>query len=475
MPYTFDSTGTALQNMVIGEEITIPAKTTTGFLFALPAQGPYFWDSLVVKHIPVVGDEITLLPGVDFNPGYQYFEATARCNRMIVGAIQLVDVTRAGKLLVKYNCVGAGYTPTAGQLANLRANEKRDPQFTTWEMVCSAAGIVLPAFPTMEQVWGGLDSANLAKTISELERLGLVVQIRPELLTEPTSSVYIPSKAEVGLRFVENLPLASSDQAKSGTSNDAYMTPLRTAEAIAALTKQVLLDNGLTPATPYKAGLVVTDPKQTISYQDGIYAPRPSALPITTTGDFALDKEKFILTSSSDRDHWHSFDYTVTGTEAVDPDTGYKLIPTGAIFDGDVETKLIVSPISELVRHIDYHIHGGLLKVIYPIYAGDEVTFLWKRKSSIMGNDRPYHTTIKIKDGVRVFTLPNFDFMVAADVRLTYNYFAILRTTLDYTLVGNQLTLLFPSKIGDVIEITNQDSLPELGVLQTRSLLHSIQ
>lgn len=475
MPYTFDSTGTALQNMVIGEEITITAKTTTNFLFVLPAQGPYFWDSLAVKLIPAVGDAVTLLPGVDFNPGYQYFEATARCNRMIAGAIQLVNVNSTGKLLVKYNCVGGGYTPTASQIDNIRANEKRDPMFTTWEMVCGDAGVMLPSFPTMDQVWGGLDDSALTKTIEELERLGLVVQIRPNLLSEPTSSVFIPTKAEIGLGNVPNYPVSTEEEARAGTHHESLMTPLRTSQAIETQIKEKLSLIGLAPPTPYENGLALDTERQTIIYNNEVYAPRKSCLPFVTTGSFAVDKDKLVLLNTGNRDHWKSYNFTLTGNEIKDPITGCVLINTGLVFDSDIDTKLIIYPVAELIRGIDFHLHKGMLKLMYPTGAGDELTFYYKRKSALVACDRPYHHVIKVSDGVKTFQLPDFDVLTPDDLRVTMNDFAILRSTIDYNITTTgTLNVTFPLKLNDVLEVVNQDAIPMLGVLQTRGLLYSI-
>ena len=51
---------------------------------------------------------------------------------------------------------------------------------------------------------------------------------------------YFATKDKVGLANVQNFNIATQNEAETGTSNELYMTPLRTAEAIAAQTGTIL-------------------------------------------------------------------------------------------------------------------------------------------------------------------------------------------------------------------------------------------
>ncbi len=53
--------------------------------------------------------------------------------------------------------------------------------------------------------------------------------------TTDTNNPHGTNKTQIGLSLVQNYPIASQEQATTGTSNDSYMTPLRVAQAIAAL------------------------------------------------------------------------------------------------------------------------------------------------------------------------------------------------------------------------------------------------
>lgn len=62
-----------------------------------------------------------------------------------------------------------------------------------------------------------------------------------------TDNPHAVTKAQVGLGSVQNYGVASQAQAEAGTANDVYMTPLRTAQAIAAKTGgiQFRINNGV--------------------------------------------------------------------------------------------------------------------------------------------------------------------------------------------------------------------------------------
>lgn len=474
MSYMFDPTGKALQNKVIGEEVPIGAKTPGNQLFVFFQHTPFFWEDVVVKHVSPTGVAVNLINGVDYIPGYQYFDATSRLNRMVVGCIELKDITRTGKLVVVYQCLGSAHSPSAAQLTALRANEKRDPQFTTWEMVCEAAGMPLVAIPTLADIYSRQSESVIETALESLRKLGLSVQLRPKLLDGNDEHVTIPTAEEIGLGFLKNFPIATEQEARAGTNATSYMTPQRTAQAIDSAMIGRLREIGYAIPTPYAAALTITDPKETISFNGDVFAPRSTAMPITTTGDFSVDRSKFILLSTSNRATWQGYSFKITGTEPVDASTGGIIINTGLSFDADVDTRLIAAPNAELIRQIDYFLHNGTIKLIFKCGVDDEFAFLWRRKNALMTGDRPYHHVITVDSGTRIFTLPGFDERSPDDVRLTLNEFVILTNQRDYDIASGVVTFKFPLQLDDVIEVVNQDAVPQLGVLVTRSILHSI-
>jgi hypothetical protein len=60
---------------------------------------------------------------------------------------------------------------------------------------------------------------------------------------------YFVTKNKVGLENVENFDIANKSEAETGTSNELYMTPLRTAEAILSQTGSILTSGGFATET----------------------------------------------------------------------------------------------------------------------------------------------------------------------------------------------------------------------------------
>ena len=159
--YPFDATGTALQNKVIGElyPLLVPSNRTT--VLVVPLLGPYFWDSIEVKYVPTTGTSRVLNRGVDYKPIFQYYDATAKSNRMIVGGFQLTDSSLAnkGQVMMNYQCVGGQYVVDPGGVWALQrswqiiSTELRDGFFTTWEQVTERINMPLPTFPVVDIPW----------------------------------------------------------------------------------------------------------------------------------------------------------------------------------------------------------------------------------------------------------------------------------------------------------------------------------
>jgi hypothetical protein len=470
--YPFDSTGQSSKNTVIGDEQSITVVFNATSLTAFPSYTPFYFHSVAVKHTGPDGVVSILQAGVDFLPGFQYLDATAKTNKLICGAISFVNPSLQGTFVFNYQCVGGSYNLTPSTLVVIRATEKRDPIFTTWESLCDTNGIALSEFPVVAYPWTG-DDTGLMGTIKFLEKSGLVVHLRPEFLSTPSDTVFIPTKAEVGLGLVENYPMATVAQAKEGVLNEAYMSPKLVKEAISAQVTKEINTNGYKLPVPYTPGLRVDDKQTTIRHDTSVYAPRPEALPLTLIGNFNVDKEKLILVSSTDRDHWNAFSYTVTGNEQFDTNDDSIIIETGISFTSDVKSIIILNYIGELIRTVDYNLDNGRIKLLHPVGSGDSVVFLYKRKSSILSDDRPFHRMFKIVDGTRSFPLPGFDFMKPDDVRVTLNNFSILTRVTDYDIVNNILNFNFPLKLDDTLEVLANDAVPPLGVLQSRLLLYS--
>lgn len=476
--YPFDATGNALQNKVIGElyPLLVPATRTT--LLVVPLIGPFYWESIEVKYVPTTGVSRILNKDVDYKPVFQYYDATSKANQMIVGGLQLTDASLAGtgQVMMNYQCVGGQYVvDPAGVWAQQRSwqiisTEMRDAFFTTWEQVTAAIGMPLPTFPVVDVQWQKLNSSSIQAMLVTMEEMGLVVSLRQRLLPSPDTAKFIPTPTEIGLGKVSNFPVATDTEAVDKTVNNRYMTPHTTALVAADVVEEKLALVGYRVPVDYVAGIVITDVKTTVAVGTDVYAPVAAALPLTTSGIF--EKEKFVLVRSNDRDHWHTFVTTVTGSEPKDMATGALIIETNSQFESSVKSQVILNGVVETVCMIDHHLNGSKLFLEYPVDAGTEVKLLWKRTSSTMADDRPFYQTFLVSSGVVTFPLTNFGFMAPDDFRVTLNDFSILTLNIDYQIdAAGVMKVIRPLRLGDVIEVENNDMVPGIGKFQLRSIL----
>lgn len=472
MSYTLDPLGQSLQNTIIGESATLNLPAGRNYLFVVPPTGPYFEDSMLIKHTDSAGVSRILEKGIDWNPGFQFVDATQKCNRPIYGCINFVDITLDGSILINYKTLGGTYILTAAQIASIQSLEQRDPTFTSWEKVLYDRVIARATFPTVDHSWSVVNVDVVERATAELEKAGLIVNLRPKFLPEPGATVYLPTKAEVGLPYVDNFKTATAAEAAAGTATDLFMTPAGTKAAVNGLVDSHLTATGYQVPIAYVAGLTVNDSTKSYKYKNSTYVPRPEAIPFVTNGSF--EKDKFSIVNSDERNHWVKFGpYTVTGAETIDPSTGFMKISTGLAFSSRVNSKLIINDVVEAVFNMDYHVDDGILIIEYPLDVGDKFVVYFKETSSKNADDRNYYKTFKVTSGVTSFTLAGLGYLKPDDLRVTLNDFVILTKDVDYTITGNILSITYTLKLGDLIEVENIDNIPFTGKFPLRSLLFS--
>ena len=479
--YSFDSTGLALQNKVIAEVPYLvhqaPAGLSAENSKAVFDQGPFYWDrEIIVQAVPNDGSaSFILVKGVDYFPIYQYYDATAKANQMIVGGIGFTDVTFATKYSIKvcYQCVGGAYV-LGRTNATAIASSRSDGRTNAYEAICTGASIPLQTFPTVDFPWKKVNASDVKSMVQQLEQAGLYVHLRPKFLPTPDQVKFIPTADEVGLGELDNYATATDLEAVDASITNRMMTPHATALSATKVLSDKLSLMGYAVPVAYAAGINMTSSKQTVSYGDNVYAPRQSALPFTTNGAFEIDK--LILVNSNDRDHWHDWLYTITGSEPIDVATGARIITMPFTFLADVSSQMVINNFVEPVAGLDYHLGSlpsNLLYLEYPHSSGDQIYFLYKRKSSRMANDRPFYKTFAVDSGVMVFPLAGVSAYDACDLRVTVNDAQILYRVSDYIIdtVAQTLTMVYPMKLGDIIEVESMDQISNLGKHQLRSLM----
>lgn len=464
MAYDLDPTGKSLRNKIINETKTVSLVPGRSHLFVIPFDGPYYAQSLFVKYTPVSGESRVLLPDVDYYPVFPYAEATRKINAPIFAGIEFIDRTLNGTVTYAYQTMGGTYGADLATIASLESGFTGDPQFTAWE-----TQVTLPAVPVITHPWTVANVDDVANAVTELEKVGLVVHLRPKFLPEPGQEVFIPTASEIGLGNVPNYPAATNQQALEGTETQALMTPATTKVAVTAEVTRVLSESGYLVPIAYAGSIYITDPKTTIEYQDKVYAIRATALPYTTTGVWAVDKAYFVVVRGSEIENWVRTPITVTGNETVIDSLG-KVFAISVEHDSIILPQLVLNDVNFLVYGIDYKMSDDALYVSYPVDVGDGLVLHTKRSSVNLNRENQINKVFVTTTANNVFDISNKN-VNSENIRVTINDFVILDPTVgDYTVSNGILTINYIIGIGDIIEIENIDTAPMLGKAFLRSL-----
>jgi hypothetical protein len=230
--YPFDPTGTAETNLVVRERHTINPPDYTDYYFIVPFVGPFFENNLQIQHFP---SGKILVKGEDYLLGYRFLSASRATANQVWGAISLLGRELTGVLEVTYQTLGGDWTINEAIAAEMLANVMSNPRRTSWEQIHGP----MQNFPVIDHEWNlvdmvGMSEVNLTiRSIAETIEAASGATINNHL--NDINNPHNVTKAQVGLGLVQNFPIASAGEAAAGTSNERYMTPLRTAAMIQAL------------------------------------------------------------------------------------------------------------------------------------------------------------------------------------------------------------------------------------------------
>jgi hypothetical protein len=230
--YPFDPTGTAGTNLVSGERQVVNSSGIMDFFFIIPKAGPYFRDSLKVKLYP---SGVELIEGVDYNPTHLFHAATHATGLGVYGSITFYDHTLSGTISLQYQTIGGDWVIDEAKILTILANTLVDPRITTWDEV-----VDLPyQFPIIAHEFNVDDFVGANDIVAGIAGIREAINAA----AAGTSASHIldfdnphrVSKSHVGLSFLDNFPTATLSQAQQGTNSSSFMTPLRVAQAIQAL------------------------------------------------------------------------------------------------------------------------------------------------------------------------------------------------------------------------------------------------
>jgi hypothetical protein len=233
--FPFDPSGTSAANRITNEQHVITAVNFRDYHYVIPNFAPFFEESLTIKLQFPDSSQRNLVQGVDYYLSNQFLDASRACAKPIYGSISFLDTDTQGILSISYNTVGGEWNLSTAEITRILAEEMRNPRTTTWEQITylpERFPVVdhewdLVDMVGMSKVVNSIDDVRDA--ILSGNGGGLSAHINNY------SNPHNVTKAQVGLSNVQNYTTATQAAAQAGTSDGFYMTPLSVSYAISAL------------------------------------------------------------------------------------------------------------------------------------------------------------------------------------------------------------------------------------------------
>lgn len=250
--YPEDPTGINPNNLVINEPHDLGAGRNRAFV---PNYGAYFTESMIVRE---VSTGRVLTKGTHYIAAQLQQEATLAMDKEVCAVVVITDPSVSDQLLFTYQVVGGVFSTSVSALKKMIEDLDLDERAVEWGAIIGKPTAFPPAphlhdigdlygFEYLVEALDALRNAILIGDEAAHDELRQYIQYEDGLLRasiaelkgqvdthiQDKNNPHGTTKAQVGLGSVENYGIATTAEAQVGTSNVKYMTPLRTAEAIA--------------------------------------------------------------------------------------------------------------------------------------------------------------------------------------------------------------------------------------------------
>lgn len=233
--YPFDPSGTSAANRITNEQHVITSQNYRDYHYVVPKFAPFFENNISIRLQYPNGNIRNLVLGVDYYFSNQFLDASRACSKPIYGSISFLDTDTAGILSLSYNTVGGMWTLPTTEITRILAEELRNPRSTTWEQI-TYLPIRFPVIDHEWDLVDMVGVSKVVESIDAIR--AAILAGNGGGLTEHInnySNAHNVTKLQVGLGNVSDYSIASTLQAQDGVSNGFYMTPLRTKDAITSI------------------------------------------------------------------------------------------------------------------------------------------------------------------------------------------------------------------------------------------------
>ncbi len=267
--YPLDLTGRSPNNLVANEPHTLGATGNRAFVMN---NGPFFVKSLVVKNA-LTGQ--VLVPNDQYKPLQLMPDLTALSGLNVCAVIWVTDPS-VTQVTVTAQVVGGDASGYNEGIMRLIESLELDNRSIYWGQIVGKPEFYPPArhLHDIGDVYGFeylvaaiytvRDAVLIGDAAAHREIMDYIDGVRAELrgdldamdnrLTQHINRVDNPhntTKAQVGLSAVQNYGIASEAEARAGTSNTVYLTPLRAAQLVDALIGTAISDHANNTNNPH--------------------------------------------------------------------------------------------------------------------------------------------------------------------------------------------------------------------------------
>lgn len=220
--YPLDTTGSALSNRVRGEFQTLsPPTQSDNFHFIIPKSGPYYRDTLKIRH---VSSNRLLIRGVDWEPGHYFHSASYETEGVkggIYQSILFLDRSLSGQIhLEEYFVLGGEWSLDENKILEILSNRLWDPRTITYEQVSGKPEV----FPPIEHMHPAGDLTGMREQVEATYQVSAAIREQTQEL---------PGKLELILENyydsgdIDDLLLGLSEQLIGGIAGPQIEAMLR--------------------------------------------------------------------------------------------------------------------------------------------------------------------------------------------------------------------------------------------------------
>lgn len=265
--FPLDLTGVSKNNYVESEIKTLPTSKNRAVVLSY---GPFFSESIKV---------FDAVNGLLLKKGEQYIcaqlndEATARTGKEVCSVVIITDQSVSREISINYQAVGGVYALSVDALIQMIESIDIDERPVSWAMILGKPDLFPPGHHlhdlgdvygfeyvvlVLEEIRKAIlmgdvashDEIYRAINAGQDEMLARIKAVRDALTlhVEDSQNPHSVNKEQVGLKDVENYPVASEQEAIEANSTTRYLTPRSIASYMANklkdLDKRYLLNSG---------------------------------------------------------------------------------------------------------------------------------------------------------------------------------------------------------------------------------------